>query len=100
MDKNKIVIESIASEYKITVEQLMGKSRLKHIAKPRKMACFMLYHPGGMSLNQVAKYMGYADHTTALYHVNDYWYLCKCDDEFDEIGKRIFSQAIDVYETN
>jgi len=98
MDKHHKVIEYIAQEFEVDANFYNNKKRLKTYARPRKMLCWTLYNIGGLSMNEVASIVGYAEHTTVLYHIHDYWYMCRSDDDFQEKGFRIIDKANEIYE--
>ena len=98
MDKHHKVIEYIAQEFDVDVNFYNNKKRFKNYARPRKMLCWTLYNIGGLSMNEVANIVGYAEHTTVLYHIHDYWYMCRSDDDFQEKGFRIIDKANEIYE--
>jgi chromosomal replication initiation ATPase DnaA len=100
MKKHKMVLDYIAEEFGVDNNYYNNKSRYDKYAKPRKMACWVLYNVGQLTMTEVGKIIGYAEHTTVLYHIHDYWYLCKSDDDFKEKGYRIYSKANEIYETN
>lgn len=95
-----MVLDYIAEVFEVENNYYNNKKRFKSFARPRKMACWVLYSAGGLTMEKVGKLIGYAEHTTVLYHIHDYWYMCRSDDDFKEKGEKIYSKAIEIYETN
>lgn len=100
MNKHKKVLNLIADEFGVEHGFHRNKTRYKAYSLSRKMACWVLYTAGGINMQQIATIIGYSDHSTALYHIHDYWNMCKFDDDFKEKGERVYSKAIEIYDTN
>jgi chromosomal replication initiation ATPase DnaA len=98
--KHEMVLNFIAEQFNVEPNFYNNGRRLDIYAKPRKMACWVLYIAGGLKMVDVKDIIGYADHSTVLHHIHDYWKLCKFDDDFKEKGYRVYSKAIEIYETN
>lgn len=98
--KHMKVLDYVAEEFNLEPKFYKNKSRLKQYSLAKKMSCWVLYHSGGLSMPEIGRIMGYAEHTTALYHIHDYWYMCRSDDEFKAKGEKIYSKSIEIYETN
>lgn len=99
MIKHKQVLEYIAQEFGVDKDYYNNKKRYKSYMLPRKMACWALYIVGGITMQEVAKIIGYAEHSTVQHHIHDYWNMCMSDDEFRIKGENVYSKSIEIYET-
>jgi chromosomal replication initiator protein len=61
------VIEAVAAEGEIAVEELVGQTRSAKVAIPRQIAMYILTEKSKVSLPQVGELLGGRDHTTVMY---------------------------------
>jgi chromosomal replication initiation ATPase DnaA len=62
----RVILEEIANKHAITVADLKGPSRERHIAWPRQEAMKAVKDRLGWSLPRIARLLGGRDHTTIL----------------------------------
>ena len=63
------ILELVSSTYSVSVEQLLSRSRSRHIAFPRQVAMYLLREQTNFSLPQIGDKLGGRDHSTVLYGV-------------------------------
>jgi len=61
------VLDLVAESYSVSVEQLLSKTRSRHVAFPRQIAMFILRERTEFSLPQIGEMLGGRDHSTVLY---------------------------------
>ena len=67
--QTRLIIAEVAERHGITVEQIMGDSRKRHISWPRQEAMYELGRRSKwMSLTAIARFFG-RDHTTILHGI-------------------------------
>ena len=76
------VLELVAETYSLSVEQLLSKSRSRHVAFPRQIAMFLLRENSGFSLPQIGEILGGRDHSTVLYGADKVSALVDTDEDF------------------
>jgi chromosomal replication initiator protein len=64
------VIEMVAREFALTVEQLLGRDRTREVALPRQVAMYLLRKEVNVSLPQIGEVLGGRDHTTVMYAID------------------------------
>lgn len=64
------IIESICSYYKISENELLGKSKQKNIALPRQIAMYLCKTLTNLNFVMIAKALGNRDRTTVMYGVD------------------------------
>ena len=57
----------VARYYKLKVQDLVGKRRLKAVARPRQLAMYIAKSMTTRSLPEIGRAFGGRDHTTVLY---------------------------------
>lgn len=62
------VIGDVAVLYGVTVEDMLGGNRRHQVCRARQGVAWLLQR-GGMSHREIARTLGYGDHTTACYAV-------------------------------
>lgn len=67
----KEIIKAVAEESKVSVSEILGKSRTPHIVKARHSAMLILYDKIGMSYNAISKLL-MRDHSTIISAINSY----------------------------
>jgi chromosomal replication initiator protein len=86
----------VADYYNITLEDMKGKRRDKHIVFPRQVAMFLVREETPSSLPAIGKAFGGRDHTTALHSIDKIANELKEDErlryEVQAIKERLYSQ--------
>jgi chromosomal replication initiator protein len=86
----KKILEAVAEDKGLTVEDLTGQNRSAKIAIPRQLAMYILREYNEISFPQVGELLGGRDHTTVMYatkKVNE-------DDKLRNQAKRIWEGLI------
>ncbi len=73
------IIESVCSYYKITEDELLGKSKQKNIALPRQIAMYLCKTLTNLNFVMIAKALGDRDRTTVMYGVDKIMEMVKID---------------------
>jgi chromosomal replication initiator protein len=86
----------VADYYNITLEDMKGKRRDKHIVFPRQVAMFLVREETPSSLPAIGKAFGGRDHTTALHSIDKIANELKEDErlryEVQAIKERLYAQ--------
>jgi chromosomal replication initiator protein len=61
------ILEAVAQQYGLVVDDLQGKSRSQVVALPRQIAMYLIREETGASLSEIGQELGGRDHTTILY---------------------------------
>lgn len=61
------ILKTIAQEYGLTMDELIGQSRSQRVAFPRQVAMYMLREESELSLPKIGEILGGRDHTTVMY---------------------------------
>jgi chromosomal replication initiator protein len=61
------VLEAVAEHYRVTLEDLCGKQRDKHIVVPRQVAMYLMRQETDASLMEIGQALGGRDHSTVLH---------------------------------
>jgi chromosomal replication initiator protein len=64
------LLEFIASERGLTVDELLGQNRSSKIAEPRQVAMYLLREFNEISLPQIGEILGGRDHSTVMHGIN------------------------------
>jgi chromosomal replication initiator protein len=64
------VLELVAREFALTVEQLLSRARSRDVALPRQVAMYLLRKEVNASLPQIGQALGGRDHTTVMYGID------------------------------
>ncbi len=75
------VLQAVADFYRISVDDLKGRSRNKEVVIPRQMATLLLREETGTSLPQIGDALGGRDHTTIMYSVEKMSQEIETDDQ-------------------
>lgn len=59
------------------------KSHKRRISYPKKALCYVLRHCTSDTLVEIADFMGYADHSTVIYHSEDCEGMMKVYDDYN-----------------
>jgi len=63
------IIELVAREWQVNVDDLLGRDRSHKIAQPRQVAMYLLRKETDSSLPQIGEALGGRDHTTVMYAI-------------------------------
>ncbi len=66
----KDVLESVASFYGVTIQDLTQKNRKREIVKPRQIAMYLMRTETKSSFPSIGDWLGGRDHTTAMHAFN------------------------------
>jgi chromosomal replication initiator protein DnaA len=61
------VLQAVAEHYRISIEDLRGKQRDKHIVVPRQIAMYLMRQETEASLLEIGQALGGRDHSTVLH---------------------------------
>jgi len=61
------ILNTIAHEYGVSIEELLSKSRSQRFSFPRQIAMYMLREESELSLPKIGELLGGRDHTTVMY---------------------------------
>lgn len=74
----------VAEFYEVSVKDLMGKKRLRHIARPRQIAMMLARELTNHSFTEIGHSFGGRDHTTVMHACEKVQELCNTDPVFDK----------------
>jgi chromosomal replication initiator protein len=74
----------VAEFYDVSVKDLMGKKRLRHIARPRQVAMALARELTNNSFTEIGQSFGGRDHTTVMHACEKVQELCASDAMFDK----------------
>ena len=63
------IIELVAREWQISVNDMLGRDRSHKVAQPRQVAMYLLRKETDSSLPQIGEVLGGRDHTTVMYAI-------------------------------
>jgi chromosomal replication initiator protein len=90
------IATAVADFYGITMDDILGKSRNRKVARPRQLAMYLARKETDASLPQIGKVLGDRDHTTILYGCTKVGDLIETDPslrrEVMEIKARLFER--------
>ena len=66
VDRVTIILREVAREYGLTINDLRGESKCRHIAHPRQIAYIRLRDETDLSYPAIGRILGNRDHTTVL----------------------------------
>jgi len=75
------VINAVCAYYRITKNDLVGKSKKKELVMPRQICCFLLCDILFLPLKTIGGVLGGRDHTTILYSRNKVEELCRVNEK-------------------
>lgn len=64
------VLEAVAQSFRLTQQDLAGRSRKREISTPRQVAMYLLREETGASLVDIGRTLGGRDHTTILHGID------------------------------
>ncbi|MEI8143336.1 MAG: chromosomal replication initiator protein DnaA [Candidatus Berkelbacteria bacterium] len=62
-----LVIREVHKYYKLPIEDILGKKRVKELVLPRQLTMYLLRHECGMSYPDIGKEIGGKDHSTIMH---------------------------------
>jgi len=83
---------AIELEYKIPINKLRTKCRLRKLVEPRQVWATMLYMNGGMTLNEIGIMIGNFDHATVLYCIRQVKAMYQTDRAYQKRLNRILNE--------
>jgi chromosomal replication initiator protein len=75
------IIQMVADDFGVTVDQIMSRSRSRKVALPRQIAMYLLREEANISLPQIGEALGGRDHTTVMYGLEIVSELLEEDDQ-------------------
>ncbi len=75
------IITALTSYYRITKNDLLGKSKKKEIVIPRQICCYLMCELLSLPLVSIGKELGGRDHTTILYSRDKVDEMCRVNDK-------------------
>ncbi len=75
------VVSAVTSFFRITKEDITGKSKKKEIVIPRQICCYLMCDLLSLPLISVGKLLGGRDHTTVLYSRDKVEEMCRINDK-------------------
>lgn len=88
--------DMVAEYFGISVKELVGKKRLRTIARPRQMAMALTREFSGDSFPDIGQAFGGRDHTTVMHACEKVGELCETDPAFDK-DYRALSAALERF---
>ncbi len=61
------ILQMVADQYQVTIENLLSKDRSHDVALPRQVAMYLMREEAGLSLPKIGLTVGGRDHTTVMY---------------------------------
>jgi len=86
-EKNLAAIDVIAQEHGYTVEDILGKSRTKHLVGVRRL-CILMLRQKGFSTTEIGRVMG-RDHSTIVHAL-------KCMQQSAHVSERTLDEPVDT----
>ena len=62
-----LILSAVARYYKLSEEQLVGRSRARVVSVPRQLAMYLIREETGSSLPQIGQLLGGRDHSTIMH---------------------------------
>lgn len=91
------ILNSVASYYGVTVNELRSPNRSRRIALPRQVAMYLLREETAASLPQIGAQLGGRDHTTIMY---GYEHVRAQMDQDDQLRREIMTLRAKLYGQN
>lgn len=73
------IIESVSTFYNVSVEDIVGQSKMKNIVMPRQIAMYLCKQMTDMNFGMIAKALGNRDRTTVMHGVDKIMVLMEKD---------------------
>ncbi|MFN2185759.1 MAG: helix-turn-helix domain-containing protein, partial [Anaerolineae bacterium] len=61
------IVKEVAQHFRLSEEELIGRSRARAVSVPRQLAMFLIREETDASLPQIGQILGGRDHTTILH---------------------------------
>lgn len=100
MKKVKKVANVISEVFDIDPKFFMPEKRKNKFMYPKKTLCYILHRFEGMTMVEIAKAMGYADHTTVSHHIQDIKDKCSVYEELRSNVTKVIMQTNEIYKGN
>lgn len=78
----RLIMQIVAREFGVLVDDLRGPRRTKHIAESRHVAAYLIHQRLGWSLPQIGLAFGGRDHTTAMHSTRRCAEMMDADPDF------------------
>ncbi len=75
------VLTAVAGYYRISKQDILGKSKKKELVIPRQICCYLMYELLSLPLISIGKVLGGRDHTTILYSRDKVDEMCRVNDK-------------------
>lgn len=89
------IIELVARNYQVSVEEMLGRDRSQKIALPRQIAMYLLREMANASLPQIGEFLGGRDHTTVMYAIEKI--ARETSDSGSKLGREVNKLREQVY---
>lgn len=98
-EKQRMLANVVAREFEVPENFIENKGRAKRVTAPKQVFSYFLYHKAEMTLNDVAKVLGYKEHSTILYNLKTVEGLC-AEEYFKARVDRVAEAAYKIYILN
>ena len=75
------VLTAVAGYYRISKQDILGKSKKKELVIPRQICCYLMCELLSLRLISIGKVLGGRDHTTILYSRDKVDEMCRVNDK-------------------
>ena len=75
------VLTAVAGYYRISKQDILGKSKKKELVIPRQICCYLMCELLSLTLISIGKVLGGRDHTTILYSRDKVDEMCRVNDK-------------------
>jgi len=75
------VLTAVAGYYRISKQDILGKSKKKELVIPRQICCYLMCELLSLPLISIGKVLGGRDHTTILYSRDKVDEMCRVNDK-------------------
>lgn len=84
----RTVLNTICSYYELPIKLIKGDKRDRPIARPRQILMYLLKKHSGMTLDEIADFLGGRDHTTVMHGVRNVESLLSTNERVEkEVGE-------------
>lgn len=85
---NRVILDSVCEFYGLTIKLIKGEKRDRAIAQPRQILMYLLKKNTGMTLEEIADFLGGRDHTTIMHGIKKIEVLASSNDRIrKEVNK-------------
>jgi len=93
-----IEVERIISEvFKVQTNFKENKIRRRRFVNPKKVLCSVLYNKEELTMQEIADYMGYDNHTSVLFHIRSMEGILISDPTFKERVDSVYDNIYKLY---